>query len=195
MAVTGGIRTPVIARYRDLLLAVQYEEALEWANQEHIEIGRVGSVFFARLPGNPRRPEAWYLARVDATLYPVRPFSVGFINPSTNRESWSLAHSRDPRQWPFSFSPGLHGSFHIVYGGAYRMFWCRECTSEFFFYHGDQPWDAGLWRLPRVLRHLQQAVALAEHPDQWRPLHGARVRQFAQQRGIALPDNAGTGDL
>src|SRR6266852_1065587 len=63
-----------------------------------------------------------YVIRIDLSRYPVDPFWIGFINPSLPRERWASATASDPRFWPWSPMPGLHGSFILVFQGPIRTF-------------------------------------------------------------------------
>ena len=139
-------------------------------------------------------PEEYsYLCRIDMTDYPVDPYWIGFVNPALPPELWGKASDSDPRFWPWSPMPGLHGSFNIAYVGPFRTFWCRECTFPFFYYHGDRRWAPAEWRLDRVVAHLRDAVSKAEPPSRWRPIQRTVLAAAAANEGIALPLDAGLG--
>src|SRR5215203_5266433 len=146
--------------YQNALLEGHYSELLSrisssgWKDVTPI---RDGTLIYLELGGNPNRPPASYLARIDAKRYPVHPYWVGFLKPDLPREEWALALDRDPRYWPFSFFPGLQGSFNIVFNGPYRTFWCRPCTVEYFYYHGQDPWRPSRWPLQEVVANLREA--------------------------------------
>jgi hypothetical protein len=139
-------------------------------------------------------PEEYsYVCRIDMSGYPVDPYWIGFINPDLPRERWRKASDSDPRFWPWSPMPGLHGSFNIVFLGPFRAFWCRECTFPFFYYHGDRRWAPNEWPLDRVVAHLRDAVIKAEPPSRWRPIQRTALLAAAANEGINLPDDAGLG--
>ncbi len=134
-----------------------------------------------------------YVIRIDMSRYPVDPYWVGFINPDLPRARWRTASDGDPRFWPWSPMPGLHGSFILTFQGLFRTFWCRECTLPFFFYHGDRRWVPGAWPLERVVAHLRDAVELAEPPTRWRPIQQQALILAAGNARINLPQGAGLG--
>jgi hypothetical protein len=134
-----------------------------------------------------------YLVRIDMSHYPVDPYWIGFINPGLPRDRWNTASDSDPRFWPWSPMPGLHGSFNLSFQGPFRTFWCRPCTMPFFHYHGDQQWKPGAWDLSRVVAHLRDAIDKAVPPNQWRPLQQQALFALAARAGINLPTDAGLG--
>jgi hypothetical protein len=134
-----------------------------------------------------------YLVRIDMTAYPVEPYWIGFLKADLPREHWSSASDGDPRFWPWSPMPGLHGSFIVAFQGPFRTFWCRECTFPFFYYHGDRPWIPASWPLERLVAHLREAVELAEPPVRWRPIQRQSLIAAATTAGINLPEDAGLG--
>ncbi len=134
-----------------------------------------------------------YRVRVDMTRYPVDPYWVGFLDPNILPEQWEGASDTDPRHWPWSPMPGLHGSFVLAFQGPYRTFWCRECTFPFFVYHGERRWNPAAWHLHRVVAHLRDAIAQAEPPSRWRPIQQPVLLQAAANAGVVLPPDAGLG--
>lgn len=179
--------------YHQALIDAQYKE-LQAADRGESAIARDGPRIYVDLEVRQQRAPAVFRCRIDTVRYPVEPYDVGFLDPSLPRDEWGRAHDRDPRYWPFSFFPGIQGNFNIIFAGAHRTFWCRECTREYFFYHGDQVWSPADWTLARVVGALRESVARAEHPAQWRPLQVPRLRQIAQGAGVVLPPGAGEGD-
>lgn len=135
-----------------------------------------------------------YLARIDMQRYPVDPYWVGFINSDLAREHWKTASDSDPRYWPWSPMPGLHGSFNLIFQGPYRTFWCRECNFPFFQYHPDRRWAPYEWPLDRVVAHLRQALETAEPPIRWRPIEQQVILGLAARNGVTLPPDAGLGE-
>lgn len=145
-----------------------------------------------RVPGNSKPLS--YLARIDMVDYPVQPYRLGFLDPQIPRNEWATANDWDPRYWPFSFFPGLDGSFHIAHQAPHMVFWCRPCTAEYFYFHGNETWKASDWPLWRVVSHLGKAVVGARHPDEWRPLQAQRLHVKARMLGVLLPSSAGVDD-
>jgi hypothetical protein len=155
---------------------------------EHID-----STVFVALNG--RRAGDEYLAKIDMSKFPVEPYEVGFVNPRLATDDRMRVSSRDPRYWPWSPMPGLHGSFIIHYPRAIRTFWCRPCTAPFFYYHGaENRWEPGRWPLTTVVADLREAVLEAEHPRHWRAVQRATLFPFAQGRGVTLPPGGGRDD-
>lgn len=142
-------------------------------------------------------PSDVYLAKIDCSRYPVEPYEVGFINPATPRDDRRRVSDRDARFWPWSPMPGLHGSFNLHFARAIRVFWCRDCTASYFYYHGHEEgrrWDPARWSLDVVVSELRAAVRLATHPRHWRPVQRANLLAVAQARGVGLPAGAGIDD-
>ena len=134
-----------------------------------------------------------YVAKVDLSRYPVEPYEVGFIDPATSPENRLKVSDRDARFWPWSPMPGIHGSFNLQFPRAIRIFWCRECTNSFFYYHGHEAgrvWEASKWPLHRVVDELRVAVTKADHPRHWRWLQRSVIEGEARRRGVELPDGA-----
>src|SRR2546430_477803 len=135
-----------------------------------LSVERHEALIYVRLQvSKPRLQE--YLCRIDMRQYPVEPYWIGFLNPDARRERWSDLSDSDPRFWPWSPMPGLHGSFNITFLGPFRTFWCREFTVPFFYYHGlERKWSPGHWPLDRVVANLRDAIKRAEPPHNWRPI-------------------------
>jgi hypothetical protein len=159
-----------------------------------VSVVRDGYLIYLTLERRSGRAPARYLCRIDMERYPVQPYRIGFLKPNLPTGERAEASDRDPRYWPYSTFPGLQGSFNIVFQGPYRTFWCRPCTVEYFYYHGDDVWSAAMWPLDRVAASLREAVQHAEHPDQWRPLQVPNLQMIARAQGITLPEGAGLGD-
>lgn len=181
-------------QYHDALVREEIDglqQAISANGWSDVSFVRSGASVFVSLPGKSRLPLDKYVARIDLAAYPVLPYSVGFVDPDLPPAEWDRAHVRDPRFWPFSAMPGLQGSFNIAHPGPHRVFWCRPCTLEYFYYHGDQVWDPGAWPLYQVVSYLREAVQLAEHPRQWRPVQREQLLGIARANGIHLPEDAG----
>lgn len=174
--------------YRDLLKRASTDE---WHD---VRLQRTDLLVFLEIEGRSNRVAANYLSRIDASRYPVHPYWIGFLNPRLPQSEWPLASDHDPRFWPFSSIPGLQGSFNLFFSGPYRTFWCRPCTGEYFYYHGNDVWDPSRWTLSEVVAYLRDAVSHAEHPDHWRPLQQQNLVRAAKAQGIQLPAGAGTGE-
>lgn len=187
----------MLARYHEAIVENQYAALLarverdEWTN---VHAERSGPLIFVSV-------EVWdrghytYLTRIDTRAYPVDPYWIGFLNPNLPRQEWTVASDSDPRFWPWSPMPGLHGSFIVAYQGAgpYRTFWCRECTVPYFYYHGDQRWRPREWPVDRVVAHLREALRQAEPPTRWRPLQVPVIQQAGANVGVQIPADGGSG--
>lgn len=182
--------------YHSALLGAQFSrlESVARAEWPEISVARQGALIYVGLERLSGRARASYRARIDAARYPVEPYRLGFIDPSLQEAEWAGARDRDPRNWPYSQFPGLQGSFNIIFAGPFRTFWCRACTEEYFYYHGEAVWDPAAWPIDRVVSHLREAVQTAEHPAQWRPLQVPLIHEAARARGIELPAHAGVGN-
>ena len=185
----------MFADYHGAIVDVQYESLKSRAINESwadVSFDREGAhiyVTFQVFSSEPYR----YLSHIDMSRYPVDPYWIGFINPSLPRQRWSTASDSDPRFWPWSPMPGLHGSFNIVFVGPFRTFWCRPCSFPFFYYHGEYPWVPAEWPLDRVVAHLRDAVKNAVLPNQWRPIQRQILLVAAANARIKLPADAGLG--
>lgn len=153
-------------------------------------VERDGDLVFVRISGPD--PNDHFLVRIDTSAYPVEPYEIGFIASDAPRADWALLSDRDPRYWPFSAMPGIHGSFNIAYPGAMTTFWCRACTGAYFHYHGHEDrWEPARWPLDTVVTELRTAVQAAKHPRHWRPVARSTLLAVAAQHGITLPKSAG----
>lgn len=133
-----------------------------------------------------------YLAVIDASGFPIEPYDIGFIRPDCPESERHRITPRDPRFWPWSPMPGLHGSFNLFFPGALRVFWCREWTVGYFYYHGQQErWEPASWPLEKVVEELRKDVAKAEHPRHWRPLQRQVLLHQAAALNLTLPASAG----
>jgi hypothetical protein len=182
--------------FHSAILQAQYEALVRRAAEEqwtNVSLQRQDVQIYATIDTHAPAP-AKYLCRIDMTNYPVDPYWIGFINPDLPRPDWNNAPDTDPRFWPWSPMPGLHGSFNLTFGGPFRTFWCRACTVPFFYYHGDRPWVPHEWPLSRVVSRLREALGRAEPPTRWRPMQQQVLLALAAQRQIALPADAGVGD-
>ncbi|MDB4889235.1 MAG: hypothetical protein JWL61_1090 [Gemmatimonadetes bacterium] len=184
--------------YQDALLTAAETRLRELTVADRLEpyeIQRAQSVFF--VPFRTKSPADRYLARIDAERFPVDPYEVGFINPETPLAERMNVSSKDPRYWPWSPMPGIHGSFNTTFNRAIRVFWCRECTASYFYYHGgeaDRSWHPARWPLERVVTELIDAASKAEHPRIWRANQRVNLLLMAQQSRIELPPGAGIDD-
>lgn len=184
--------------YHDALVAAAVAAVVERARADgwsDVTVSREGTMVFVTLLGAERGDN--YLAKIDMTRFPVEPYEVGFIKPVTEGPDRHRVSDRDPRYWPWSPMPALTGNFNLHFQGALRVFWCRDCTASYFYYHGHQPgeqWRPARWPLERVIAHLRAAAQLAIHPARWRPVQRAIIAQHAAQRGAALPEHGGVGD-
>ena len=180
--------------HRDIVEA-QFERLASRASREawqNVSLERDEARTYVKLAVT--RPEPYcYLVRIDMARYPVDPYWVGFLNPELPRDRWSTVSDGDPRFWPWSAMPGLHGSFIITFQGPFRVFWCRPCTFPFFYYHGDIPWSPASWPLERVVAYLREAVELAEPPVRWRPIQRQSLIVAAANYRVNLPQDAGLG--
>ena len=183
------------ASYKNALLTAQLE-TLAWriGNEGWVEVTveRDEDVVYVGLPARPATER--YLAKIDTAHYPVEPYWVGFVDPALSLSERRRVSDADPRYWPLSGVPGLDGSFHVAFPGAYRAFWCRECTVQYFHYHGAEPgatWDPARWPLDVVVAHLREAVTRAHHPRQWRRLFQTVLRNAAANASLQLPEGAG----
>jgi hypothetical protein len=173
-------------RYQKAIVESQFLEAVrsvaesKWEDTELHMTGLVVLCHFAFADGK-------YLARIDASEYPVEPYWVGFLDPATSRDQWLRACDGDARYWPWSPMPGLHGSFNLTFGGSYRVFWCRECTRQFFHYHGDHPWQPASWPMARVVSHLRDAALRATPPGKWLPIEMEGIRVIAANMNVQIP--------
>lgn len=182
--------------YHEAIVRSQFDRLIERLAHEArpIEVERSGSVIFAGFQGQSVTEH--YRARIDMSRYPVDPYWVGFINPDLPRDEWQRVSDTDPRYWPWSPMPALHGHFNITFRGAYRIFWCWRCTVPYFHYHGhEESWQPAHWPLDRVVVYLWDHTRRAEHPSRWRPQQRPIIVGFAERRGVTLPDGAGLGDL
>lgn len=186
---------PVFPEYHAAIVDAQFERLKERAAAEgwrNLAVERDDSQIYVRLA--VERPAPYrYISRIDISRYPVDPYWIGFINPDLPQERWREASDSDPRFWPWSPMPGLHGSFILAFQGPFRTFWCRDCNLPFFHYHGDQRWVPAAWPLDRLVAHLRQAVDLAEPPNRWRPLQQSILLMEAAKVGATLPEGAGLG--
>lgn len=186
----------MLEQYHRAIVDEQHTELLARVDEDgwsDLFIERRESVFFIGV--RIKTPELYnYLIRIDMNRYPVDPYWIGFLNPDLPRDRWELASDSDPRFWPWSPIPGLHGSFNITFARPIRTFWCRECNAPFFLYHGnDYQWIPRKWHLERVVAHLRDAIAQAEPPSRWRKIQRAAILNAATQLGISLPSDAGLG--
>ena len=148
---------------------VRLQELIETEGR-NIRAELVERTVFARMygPGGGREP---YLAKVEAGLYPVGQWRVGFIDPSVEGEERFKVPDRDPRFWPFSGLPGLNGGFHVSYAGPFRVFVCHPFTTEYLYYHGrEDRWAPEVYDIARVVRQLDDEVKKADHFSRWYPL-------------------------
>ena len=179
--------------YQERLIAAQVSELVARKETEgwtDVDVERDGDFVFVRLTG--KLPDERYLAKVDLSRFPVDPYEVGFLDPDTDPSDRRRVSDRDPRYWPYSGMPGLHGSFNLVYTGAITVFWCRPCTFAYFWYHGgSDPWQPHEWPLWRVVAELRDAVKKADHPRRWRANERMTLIAIAKQKNITLPANAG----
>lgn len=134
-----------------------------------IDAEMAGGTVFARMHGAAGSIEP-YLLKVEAGLYPVGPWRVGFVDPEAQGEERLRLPDHDPRYWPFSGLPGLNGGFHVSYPGPFRVFVCHPFTVEFFHYHGDVRWEPWAYGLDRVVIQVSDAVRKADHFSKWYPL-------------------------
>lgn len=135
----------------------------------HGEADLLDRITFLSLHGPAGNSES-YLVKIAPYRYPVGPWSVGFIDPTLLDEERLQAPEKDPRFWPLSPVPGLHGGFHISYPGPYRVFVCLPFTLEYFHYHPDHPWLPDVHDLPGIAARLHDAVQKATHFSRWRPV-------------------------
>lgn len=133
-----------------------------------------GTGVFVRLFGPGGRGEP-YLAKIEVSDYPVAPWRVSFIDPAADATDRWVVPDRDPRFWPYSPIPGLHGGFHVHYPGPYRVFVCLPFTREFFYYHPELAWHPEIYDLPRVICELELALKRAQHFSLWWDRLFARV--------------------
>lgn len=181
--------------YHRAIVDAQYERlkiraaADQWTG---MSIDRDQALIYVTLQAGLPEPYK-YVSRIDMARYPVDPYWVGFINPDLPRLRWSTTTDCDPRFWPWSPMPGLHGSFVLTFLGPFRTFWCRECTFPFFHYHGDRLWAPSAWPLDKVVAYLREAVEHAVSPDRWRPMQRPVLLLAAANAGIGLPEDAGLG--
>jgi hypothetical protein len=182
-----------------------YQEALASAGLEaldrriangelgEIRIERVGRTLYVHAQGRDVNDQ--YLIRIEFGAYPIEPYEVGFLNPRALREDWERLSDRDPRYWPLSALPALHGSFQVRFSGAIPVFWCERATAPFFYYHGRKArWDPLEWPLDRLVLELLKAIKKADHPRHWRPVYATNLRLEALRRGAVIPDGAGVDD-
>lgn len=185
----------MLADYHRAIVDAQYGALCKRATEEHwtnVTFERNGALFYVTFPVEAR-DQYTYVARIDMRRYPVDPYWVGFINADLPRTRWDSASDSDPRFWPWSPMPGLHGSFNLTFQGPYRTFWCRECNFPFFQYHPDRRWVPREWPLDRVVAHLRHALELAEPPTRWRPIEQQVILAIAARGGIIVPADAGLG--
>jgi hypothetical protein len=129
-----------------------------------------GDVLFVRMFGQGGDSEP-YQAKIEPWLYPVGPWRVGFIDPTVEGAGRLIVPDRDPRFWPYSQLPGAFGGFHVHYPREHRVFVCLPFTTEFFHYHGDNPWEPHTYGLYRVVTSLNEAVKKAVHFSVWREMN------------------------
>lgn len=167
------------------LLAADEDDALN-----SVRVERVGPFLYVWACG--KRPNDNYLARINFSAYPVEPYEIGFLNPAAARSEWDRLTDRDPRYWPLSAIPGLHGSFQVAHPGVIPVFWCERATAPFYHLHGaKESWIPGDWPIDVVVMKLVEAMKKADHPSHWRPLGHETLLAAARQRGIELPASAG----
>lgn len=162
---------------------------------DDVRVERDGTAVFITLEGAERGDD--YLAKIEMGRYPLEPYEIGFVKPGSSGAERFRVSDRDPRYWPWSPMPALHGNFNLHFPGAIRVFWCRDCTTAYFYYHGHeagQQWRPAAWPLWRVVSHLREAVKRAVHPARWRPHQRPRIGQYAARLGQRLPDGGGIGD-
>lgn len=111
-----------------------------------------------------------YQVKIEPWLYPVGPWRVGFIDPDVTGPDRLVVPDRDPRFWPYSQLPGAFGGFHVHFEREHRVFVCLPFTTEYFRYHGNEPWDPHAYDLYRVVTSLQEAVKKAIHFSIWCPI-------------------------
>ncbi len=155
--------------YQRRLLAAEFAALQEWIAVEGVPVAAdlVDGMVFLRLHG-PGGPGESYQVKIEPHRYPVGPWRIGFIDPSAEGAQRFLVPDRDPRFWPYSQVPGLHGGFHVHYPGPYRIFICHQFTTEYFAYHADeQPWRPDVYGLRRVVEQLGLEIAKAVHFSRW----------------------------
>ncbi len=178
-------------------------ESALYAAREHVAsegwaevtLEREGASVFATFVGAIAGDR--YLARIDMARFPVEPYEVGFIKPETPRSDWLRVSDRDARYWPWSPMPALNGSFVIAFPRALRVFWCRDCTTSFFYIHGHEEgrrWSPHAWQLTAVISELRTAVLKAVHQRHWRYNQRPRLVELLAGAGISLPPNAAIDD-
>lgn len=179
--------------YHERIVKASYDELLERKAREgwtDVEFENDRDIVYAMFSGI--RPGDRYLAKIDLARFPIDPYEVGFLDPEIDPSDRERVSDRDPRYWPYSPIPGLQGSFNLVRQGAITVFWCRQCTSAYFWYHGENdPWVPSEWPLHHVVEELRGAIQLAVHPRNWRPVERLTLLQIAHQNKILLPENAG----
>jgi hypothetical protein len=192
------LRRDVHPEYQERLIseAIRTVEARAAAEPwPDVAVQREREIIFVTMQGV--RPGDDYLTRIDMSTFPIEPYEIGFVDPRASLEDRLHISDRDPRYWPWSPMPGLHGSFNIHFARAIRVFWCRDCTSGYYYYHGREAgsrWQPAKWPLVRVVAELRNAVRDAQHPRHWRPVQRPRLLALASERGIQLPANAGIDD-
>jgi hypothetical protein len=155
-----------------------------------VRVERVGHFLYVWATG--KYVDDAYLARIDLSGYPVEPYEIGFLDPAAARSEWDRLTDRDPRFWPLSGIPGLHGSFHVAFPGVIPVFWCERATAPFYHYHGaKESWVPRDWPVDAVVVKLVQALKKADHPRHWRPVGREQLFAEARKRGIDLPADAG----
>jgi hypothetical protein len=133
-----------------------------------------GGLLFVRTcgPGGLSQP---YQIKIEPWLYPVGPWRIGFIDPATTGAARLTVPDRDPRFWPYSQLAGLFGGFHVHFPREHRVFVCRPFTTEYFRYHGDNPWQPDVYDLYGVVTDLTENLKKAVHFSIWCELnYGAR---------------------
>jgi hypothetical protein len=137
-----------------------FDVAIDWQERS----------LFARMYG-PLGVSQPYQVKIEPWLYPVGPWRVGFIDPDVAGADRLSVPDRDPRFWPYSQLPGTFGGFHVHFEREHRVFVCRPFTTEYFRYHGDEPWDPHTYDLYGVVTNLREAVKKAVHFSIWCPIN------------------------
>jgi hypothetical protein len=98
-----------------------------------------------------------FLAIIDGHGFPLYPFDVGFVDPSSNPTTYSeITELKNPVWFPYDGET----KFKTEFREAPRVFVCIQpgFSQEYFAHHKTEQWNPRYWTLSRVVHQLQLAL-------------------------------------